>query len=100
MKVGLDGSMSAFDPDQAPSAETELPASFSSQACQNLKDQLTDFYNDNRSKRLIIVPRTANDALVALTAWNYILKLDTWDAAQAQAFSNARHNLGPERTVE
>jgi hypothetical protein len=100
MRLGLDGKMSAFTPENAPDSETELPESFSSDACNQLRDQLVEFFNQNTNKRLIIVPRTANDSLVAITAWTNILKLENWDSQQAQDFLNAFHNRGPEQTVE
>lgn len=100
MKVGVDRSISSFTPDNAPEAEVELPESFESEQCGVLKSKLDEFFQKNRSRRLIVVPRPNLDVSVALTAWNRILKMDEWGEAQAQEFVKQWENKGPEQTVE
>lgn len=68
--------------------------------CEELKTSLKNFYEKNRNKRLIVVPRPSLDGPIALTAWNRILKLEIWDESQAEAFVRAFENRGPEKTME
>lgn len=68
--------------------------------CNQLTNDLKNFQGKHKSSRLIIVAREQMDAPVVLTAWRRLLKLNSWDEAQAEAFFKTWHNLGPERTME
>lgn len=68
--------------------------------CQQLKRKLGEFYDKNKNKRLVVVPRPSLDVPIALTAWNRILKLQEWDESQVEAFVRAFENRGPEKTME
>ena len=61
---------------------------------------LKNFYERYKNKRLIVVSRPGLDVRVALTAWNRILKLGSWDESQVEAFVRAFENQGPEKTME
>lgn len=90
--------MSWFTPENPPAKEVELPEVFSSEECRKLVEDLRGFVQ--RGKRVVIVPRPGMDALVALTAWNRILKLERMDKGEIEDFIGAFHNRGPEKTVE
>ncbi len=68
--------------------------------CDQLKDDLKNFFDRHDQERLIVVPREQLDVPVALTAWRRLLKLNSWDETQVEAFLKTWHNLGPERTIE
>lgn len=68
--------------------------------CKQRKDQLTKVYEKKGKRKLIVVPRENLDTNFALTAWTYIDKFDTFDAARIEKFIDAHLNQGPERTVE
>jgi hypothetical protein len=70
------------------------------QDCQQLKQNLSEFYEKNKGRRLIVIPRPGLDVRVALTAWNRILKLGDWDEKAAEDFLRAFENRGPEKTME
>ncbi|MBI4035209.1 MAG: DUF3105 domain-containing protein [Candidatus Chisholmbacteria bacterium] len=100
MKFGGTGAMSWFTSENPPEAEIELPESFQSKECQDLVGSLKNFYEKNKSKRVIVVPRVGMGTSVAVTAWNRILKFNVWDEGIAQKFVEAWNNKGPEKTVE
>ena len=92
--------MSAFPPENPPDVQVELPGVFGTESCKQLQGQLKDFYESNKNKRLIVVPRLGMETVVALTAWNRILKLSSWDESQTGLFMDQWENKGPEKTVE
>lgn len=50
--------------------------------------------------RVIMTPRKANDALIALVAWEHLLKMDTVDKAMVDSFVKAHRNkAGPEKNI-
>ena len=71
-----------------------------SDECRGLKQQLQKFYDQNKNKRLVVVPRADLKTPIALTAWNRLLALGQWDEVKAKAFIAAWENKGPERTME
>ncbi len=90
--------MSAFRPETAPKKIVDLPKGFSSENCKKLVSDLSSFLND--FERIIIVPRSSLDATIAVTTWDRIDKMDTFDKKRIQAFIEAFHNKGPEQTIE
>jgi len=47
-----------------------------------------------------MAPRSANDAPIALVAWERLLKLDTVDELQIQAFIDVYRGHGPENVPD
>lgn len=97
MQAPPSATRSWFTPEDPPAKEIELPESFSSTKCKALVDKLRGFVG---GKRVVVVPRLANDTLVALTAWNRIDKMDSLDEARIRGFIDAWNNRGPEKTIE
>jgi Protein of unknown function (DUF3105) len=60
--------------------------------------QLSDLARDLQRQNpcVILVPRAQLDVPIALTAWNYLLNLDSYDAGKIQGFYKARVGRGPE----
>ena len=50
--------------------------------------------------KIIMAPRSANDAPIALVAWERLLKLDTVDELQIQAFIDVYRGHGPENVPD
>lgn len=98
MKVGLNGEMSAFTPENAPAKEVDLPDEFSMPECKNLVDELSPFVDN--WERVVVVPRLGMNTPIALTAWTRLETLDSFDADKIESFIKAYHNAGPEKTVE
>jgi len=48
---------------------------------------------------LIVVPKAGIGPTIELTAWNKLLRLDSWDAPSAAAFVDAYRGRGPENQV-
>lgn len=84
----------------SPSSEEASPSAELSEDCHTLVDQLISIYEKKGKTRLIVVPRPNLDARIALTAWNYIDKLGTFDEERIVKFIDAHLNQGPEKTVE
>lgn len=78
----------------------QLPNSFTSAECHKLVDQLIAIYEKKGKIRLIVIPRPNLDAKIALTAWNYIDKLNDFDEERITKFIDAHLNMGPEKTME
>lgn len=87
-----------FTPQNPPEKEVELPESFNSQECKDLVSKLSEM--TKVAEKVIVVPRPANDSLIALTAWGRIEKLDNFDKEKIEGFIKSWHNRGPEKTVE
>lgn len=50
--------------------------------------------------KIVMVPRSANDAPIALVAWEQLLKLDAVDEQQIKAFIDAYRGRGPENVPD
>lgn len=98
MNYAVQGNMSWFTPDNPPAKEVDLPESFNSQECKDLVSKLSEM--TKVAERVMVVPRLANDSLIALTAWGRIEKLDKFDKDKIENFIKSWHNRGPEKTVE
>lgn len=46
--------------------------------------------------KIIVAPRAKNDAPIALAAWEYLLKLESFDEGQINGFIKAHRGKGPE----
>lgn len=68
--------------------------------CEGLKNKLSDLVNEKRIWKLIVVPRSNLDSLIALTAWGRIDKMDVFDKKRTEAFIDGFRNKGPEKTME
>ena len=98
MKLIPEGNRSWFTPENAPETEVELPEAFNSDSCKSLVSELSEF--TKLAKRIIVTPRLNMNALIALTAWGRIDKMESVDGERIEAFIKAYHNRGPEQTVE
>ena len=49
------------------------------------------------SRSVIVTPRTANDAPIAIASWGRLLKLDVFDEQQITDFISKNRNRAPER---
>ncbi len=63
---------------------------------QDQIEKLKDIFNGVSGKK-IMVPRKNLDVAVALTSWNYLLKLDTIDEGQIKAFIETNNDRAPEK---
>lgn len=67
-------------------------------------DKLADLTRDLQRQNpcIILVPRPSAklDVPIVMTAWNYMLKLDTFDAASIQGFFKAHIGHGPEAVCQ
>lgn len=90
--------MSAFGPESQPEKEVDLPSAFESTECKSLVAGLVEASKD--FERVVISPRTDIDYPISLTAWTYLLNLDSLDEEKIKGFLTAHHNHGPEKTVE
>jgi hypothetical protein len=98
MKVGEDGAMSAFTPENAPETEILLLEDFYSEECKSLVSRLSKFLDD--WQRIVIVPRPNMETSIALTAWTRLERLDSIDEKKINNFISTYHNRGPEKTDE
>ena len=81
--------------DSSPSAQNDT-----TKECEERKNQLAQIYEKKGKRKLIVVPRENLDSNFALTAWNYIDKLNDFDQARIEKFIDAHLNQGPEKTME
>jgi hypothetical protein len=70
------------------------PNRIKGQELQRLQAQARSLSKIN--PRIIVVPRRNLDKAIALTAWNYLQKLDRYDPIAVKAFYNAHIARGPE----
>ncbi len=68
--------------------------------CNTLKKQLGDLFKEKGAQKLIVVPRPSLDVPLALTAWNYVDKMDKFDKNRIVSFIDALREKGPEKTME
>ncbi len=76
------------------------PAAPRNDECEGRKDQLAQVYEKKGQRKLIVVPRQNLDTNFALTAWTYLDKFDSLDAARIGQFIDTYRDQGPERTME
>ncbi|HBQ50493.1 hypothetical protein A3B42_01350 [Candidatus Daviesbacteria bacterium RIFCSPLOWO2_01_FULL_38_10] len=68
--------------------------------CHTLVDQLKAMYEKKGKRKLIVVQRPNMDSKIALTAWNWIDKLDSFDEKRIESFIDSHRDQGPEKTAE
>lgn len=68
--------------------------------CQGTKERLQELIRRYRNWKITAVPRQNADAAIALTAWGWLEKLDSYDEARMTAFIDAWRDHGPEHTEE
>lgn len=95
---GIEEEASTSSTEASPSAT--LPDSFRSDDCHKLVDQLISIYEKKGKTKLIVIPRPNLDARIALTAWIYLDKFDSFDGSRIEKFIDAHLNQGPEKTME
>lgn len=71
-----------------------------SEACKTLITELESIVNKKKLFKLIVVPRPQLDTTIALTAWNYIDKFDSFDKKRIEKFIDYHRDHGPEKTME
>ena len=71
-----------------------------SEACKTLITDLESIANKKKLFKLIVVPRPQLDTTIALTAWNYIDKFDSFDKKRIEKFIDYHRDHGPEKTME
>lgn len=84
----------------AASSSAQLSEDFNSQNCKDLVNQLKKIYDNIGPHKMIVVPRPNLDAKIALTAWRYIDKLNSFDQGRIEKFIDAHRDQGPEKTLE
>ncbi|MBI4066516.1 DUF3105 domain-containing protein [Candidatus Gottesmanbacteria bacterium] len=80
--------------------EASASAVNESDRCKVLVKQLTELANKKKLWKLIVVPRPQLDTTIALTAWDYIDKFDSFDASRISRFIDYHRDQGPEKTME
>lgn len=50
--------------------------------------------------KIVMEPRSANDSMIAIVAWERLLKLDSVDEVQIKAFIDATRGRGPENVPD
>lgn len=67
-----------------------------STGCGNLKAQIQGVMDDFDGVKVVAFPWKSLDVPVALTSWDRLQRLETFDPAQARAFVRANRNRAPE----
>ena len=65
-------------------------------ACTNLKSQIKSVMNEFNNVKVITYPWDSIDVPVMMTSWGRLLKMETFDAAQARAFYKSNLSRSPE----
>lgn len=68
-------------------------------ACTNLKAKIKSVMDEFNGVKVIAYPWDSIDVPVAMTSWGRLLKIQTFDAAQARAFYQTNLNHAPEPTA-
>jgi hypothetical protein len=68
--------------------------------CDTVKTELEGLVDRYDGWKVTVVPRSNEDAPLALTAWGRLDKLETYDEARVIAFIDAYRDQGPEKTPE
>ena len=65
-------------------------------ACADLKSQIKSLLDEFNNVKVIAYPWDSIDVPVAMTSWGRLLKMETFDAAQARTFYKTNLNKSPE----
>jgi Protein of unknown function (DUF3105) len=68
--------------------------------CEGTKAQIRQLLQRSNNWKLVAVPRKNADAVIALTAWGWLEKLNGYDDTRMMAFINAWRDRGPEHTAD
>lgn len=79
--------------------DNATPSASANPEC-SLGQTLADWAKKMKLKKLIVHPNPTIDKPIILTAWDRILKMDSWDEKLAEQFIKAFRNKGPEQTME
>jgi hypothetical protein len=94
-----ENTMTFFTPtNNLPEKVEELPLAFESTSCKQLVSSLTGLLSNY--DRLIVVPRTNMDVLLAVSAWGKQIKMNSLDIERIKGFIDAYQYQGPEKTIE
>lgn len=74
--------------------------SYHCENCGELVNNLTNLANEKKLWKLIVVPRSNLDSVIALTAWTRIDKFNEFDKTRIEKFIDSYRNKGPEQTME
>lgn len=69
-------------------------------ACKSLISQVETIAKKKKLFKLLVVPRPQITSPIVLTAWTYILPLETYDEKQIVKFIDYHRDHGPEQTME
>ena len=76
---------------------TATPA-LAAEDCRTLEGDLAALARDLRLWKIIVVPRPTLEVRLALTAWQYLDTLDSFDEQRIRQFVRAHRDRGPEAT--
>lgn len=106
----ISSSAEVFDPEASDRRATEdkegtvsgkiEESQWESQECKDLVAKLTAVFEKKGKRKLIVIPRPALEARIALTAWGRIDKFDQFDEQRIIRFIDSFRNKGPEQTME
>ena len=74
-------------------------ASLSESACAELKSQIKSVMDEVNNVKVIAYPWDSIDTPIAMTSWGRLLRMQTFDAAQALTFYKTNLNQAPEPTA-
>ncbi len=92
MSAGFEGTPSA--------TLAEMPEAFRSPQCDNLRKDITDFYNSIDHHKIIAVPRAHMGKRIVVTSWGRSLDLSKVDRMEIENFIDVYRDHGPEQTDE
>ena len=68
--------------------------------CDEVKTKLRVLIGSYNQWKIVASPRQNTDAPIAVAAWGWLQKLNTYDEPAIRRFVNAWRNRGPEQTME
>ena len=68
--------------------------------CEGVKQQLRQLVASYKQWKIVVTPRQNKDAAIALAAWGWLQKLNSYDEPSIRRFVDAWRDKGPEQTME
>ncbi len=68
--------------------------------CDDVKNKLRALVQDYNQWKIVATPRQNKDAPIAVAAWGWLLKLNSYDEGAIKRFIDAWRDKGPEQTME
>ncbi len=68
--------------------------------CEGVKQKVRALVQSYDQWKIVATPRQNKDAAVAVAAWGWLQKFDSYDEAAIRRFVDAWRNRGPEQTME